>query len=304
MLFKKLCWYGMFEEYFKACRVESWFGWVFNFGLGGVLFDLPPFERAVMILFAFSLATASIFVLNQYFDREADRENEVKSNLPIASGRITPRRALIFSLSLVILCFILVFIVDVHLSPLFLIYLGLCTAYSAPPLRLKTVPIVDFFVSGIGAGLLPFFIGLGVSHQLSASVSSILLSAMPLMLFHCGSHIIQAVGDYEADRKTGVRTFVVRYGKKRGVVVAGFMFLTAALSPLMYSAFGLLSSGHLLLFLILLPLSVPVATHYAHLLKNPSTRSVVDIQKTATKYGTIALAAIWAYIFLVKITNF
>jgi 4-hydroxybenzoate polyprenyltransferase len=41
-------------------------------------------EITAIVLFAFSLATASVFVLNQYFDREADRENEVKSNLPVA----------------------------------------------------------------------------------------------------------------------------------------------------------------------------------------------------------------------------
>lgn len=294
----------MLGDSFKACRVESWFGWLSNFGLGSLLFRLPLFERAVIVFFAFSLATASIFVLNQYFDREADRENKVKSTLPVASGRITPRRALILSLTLVILCFILVFVVDVHLLPLFLVYLGLCTAYSAPPLHLKTVPIVDFAVSGIGAGLLPFLIGLGVPQQLNISVSLIVLSAMPLVLFHSGGHIIQAVGDYEADRKTGVHTFVVRYGRKKGVLVAGFMFLTAALLPFTYSAFGLLSPGHLLLFFILLPISIPVTMHYANLLKNPSTTSVSDLHKKARKYGTIALAILWAYILLIKTTGF
>jgi 4-hydroxybenzoate polyprenyltransferase len=55
-----------------------------------VLFCVPPFESTAIVLFAFSLATTSVFVLNQYLDREADRENEVKLNLPVASGRITP----------------------------------------------------------------------------------------------------------------------------------------------------------------------------------------------------------------------
>jgi len=304
MLSKSVWLYTMLGDCFRACRVESWFGWLSNFGLGSLLFRLPPLQREVIVFFAFSLATASIFVLNQYFDREADRENKVKSTLPVASGRITPRRALILSLTLVILCFILVFVVDVHLLPLFLVYLGLCTAYSAPPLRLKTVPIVDFAVSGIGAGLLPFLIGLGVPQQLNISVSLIVLTAMPLVLFHSGGHIIQAVGDYEADRKTGVHSFVVRYGRKKGVLVAGFMFFTAALLPFTYSAFGLLSPGHLLLFFILLPLSIPVTVHYTNLLKNPSTTSISDLHKKATKYGTIALAILWGYILLIKTTGF
>lgn len=146
-------------QYFEAARVGSWLGWIFNYGFGSVLFGVPPFEITAIVLFAFSLATASVFVLNQYFDREADRENEVKSNLPVASGRITPRKTLIFSFLLVISCLILVFIANVHVLPLFIVYLGLWTAYSTPPFRLKSVPVADFVISGIGAGFLPFLIG-------------------------------------------------------------------------------------------------------------------------------------------------
>ena len=226
-------------QYFEATRVGSWFGWIFNFGFGSILFGVPPFEITAIVLFAFSLATASVFVLNQYFDREEDRENEVKSNLPVASGRITPRRTLVFSFLLVTSCLILVFMANVHVLPLFIVYLGLWAAYSTPPFRLKSVPVADFVISGIGAGFLPFLIGVGLPDKLIVNIPSIMLGAMPLMLIQCGGHIIQAVGDCEADRKTGVNTFVVRYGRKKGVIVAGFMFLMASLSPFAYSAFGL-----------------------------------------------------------------
>jgi len=111
-------------QYFQAARVGSWLGWVFNFGFGSVLFGVLPFEPTGIVFLAFSLVTASVFVLNQYFDREADRENEIKSNLPVASGRITPRRTLIFSFLLVISCLVLVFIVNVHVLSLFIVYLG------------------------------------------------------------------------------------------------------------------------------------------------------------------------------------
>src|SRR3989337_3762610 len=274
-------------QYFEAARVGSWLGWIFNFGCGSVLFGVLPFEPTVMVFFAFSLATASVFVLNQYFDREADRENEVKSNLPVASGRLTPRRTLIFSFLLVILCLILVFIANVQVLPLFIVYLGLWTAYSTPPLRLKSVPVADFVLSGIGAGFLPFLMGLGLTDKLISNIPSIMLGAVPLVLIHSGGHIIQAVGDYEADRKTGVHTFVVRHGRKNGVIVAGLMFLTAGFSPFSYYTFGLLPYRHLFLFLILFPLSIPIIMRFADVLKNPSTKNVISIQKTTKKYGLI-----------------
>jgi len=290
-------------QYFEAARVGSWLGWIFNFGFGSILFCVSPFEITALVFFAFSLATASIFVLNQYFDRETDRENEVKSNLPVASGRITPRRALIFSFLLVISCLILVFIANVHVLPLFIVYLGLWTAYSTPPFQLKNVPVADFVISGVGAGFLPFLIGGGLSDKLISNIPLIMLGAMPLVLIQCGGHIIQAVGDYEADLKTGVHTFVVRYGRKKGVIVAGFMFLMASFSPFVYSAFGLLPYRNLFLFFVLFPLSIPITMRYVALLKNPSTKNVINIQKTTRKYGIIGVTAIWAYALLARIAS-
>jgi len=291
-------------QYFEAARVGSWLGWVFNFGFGSVLFGVLPFERTLIVLFAFSLATASVFVLNQYFDREADRENEVKSNLPVASGRLTPRKTLIFSFLLVIASLILVLIANVHVLPLFIVYLGLWTAYSTPPFRLKSVPVADFVLSGVGAGFLPFLMGGGLTDKQVSNILSIMLGAMPLILIHCGGHIIQAVGDYEADRKTGVHTFVVRYGRKKGVVVAGFMFLMASFSPFIYSAFGLLPYRHLFLFLIIFPFSIPLIMRYVDVLKNPTTKNVINIQKTTRKYGIIGVTVIWVYALLAKMAGF
>jgi len=291
-------------QYFEAARVGSWLGWIFNFGFGSVLFGVSPFEITAIVLLAFSLATASVFVLNQYFDREADRENEVKSNLPVASGRITPRKTLIFSFLLVISCLLLVFMANVHVLPLFIVYLGLWTVYSTPPFRLKNVPVADFVISGVGAGFLPFLMGGGLADKLISNIPSIMWGAMPLMLIHCGGHIIQAVGDYEADRKTGVHTFVVKYGRKKGVIVAGFVFLMASFSPFVYSAFGLLPYRHLFLFFVLFPLSIPIVIRYADLLKNPSTKNVTRIQKTTRNYGIIGVTVLWAYALLAKIASF
>ncbi|MFQ5758215.1 MAG: UbiA prenyltransferase family protein, partial [Candidatus Bathyarchaeia archaeon] len=203
---QELYWFSALMEYLKVTRVGSWLGWIFSFGFGSIFLSLPPLEHFLAVLFAFSFATASIFILNQYFDKKGDQENAFKSSMPIASGRIAPRTALVFSLLLVILCLILVVLVDVNLLSLFLIYLVFGTAYSAPPFRLKSVPVVDFVVSGIGAGFMPFLMGLELTNKLNSDIPSIMLGVVPLMLIHCGGHIIQAVGDYEVDRKMGVYT--------------------------------------------------------------------------------------------------
>ena len=43
---------------------------------------------------------------------------------------------------------------------------------------------------------------------------------------------------------------------------------------------------------------------YADMLKNPSTKNVINIQKTTRKYGIIGITVIWAYALLAKIASF
>ncbi|MEA2090349.1 MAG: UbiA prenyltransferase family protein [Thermoproteota archaeon] len=292
---------GVFGEYFKVARVGSWLGWIFSFAFGSIFLGLPPLERLTIVLFAFLFATARIFVLNQYFDRMEDRENEIKSNLPIASGRIAPRTALVLSFSSIALCLLLIALIDVNLITLFLIYLTLWTIYSAPPFRLKTVPILDFIVSGVGAGLLPFLMGVGTSSPSNVTISIVLLSALPLISAHSSGHILQALGDYEADHETEVQTFVVKYGRKKGVIVMGLLSLITGLLPFTYAAFGLLSPSSFLLFFMPIPFCIPIAKRYIDALKHPSAKNIVNLQKTARKYGIIILFVVGTYVLVGKI---
>ena len=297
---ERVCLYGSLKEYFRVARVESWFGWIFSFVFGSIFLGLSALGRVSIILFAFSFATASIFILNQYFDRKEDRKNTIKSNLPVASGKMAPRTALILSLSLIILCLFLVSLVDTSLLSLFLIYLALWTAYSVPPFRLKSVPVMDFIISGIGAGLLPFLIGVGTSYHSNISISLILISAIPLMLAHSSGHILQALGDYEADRKAGIQTFVVKYGRKEAIIIMGFLSLITGLLPFIYVAFDLWSSSYFLLFFLPLPFCIPIAKDYIAIIKNPSTENGVNLQKVTRKYGILLMIVVGAYVLVGK----
>jgi len=288
-----------FKPYFEVCRIESWLSWVFGFALGNFFLGLPLLERAVTIFLAFSFATASIFVLNQYFDRQADEKNKVKSNLPVVSGKVSPRNALVFSFLLIVSCFALVIMADIYLLPSFFLYLALWTLYSAPYPRLKAIPVIDFLTSGIGAGFLPFFIGSSVPHQPNINVS-IILATMPFTLFHCGAHIIQTIGDYEADQEAGINTFVVKYGRKKGVTIAGLMFLSVFLSAFTCLFAGLISPCHLIFFFTLLPLSIPPLLRFKYLYQNPCSSSVISLQKSVKKYGILALLISWIYVLMAK----
>lgn len=288
------------DDYFRLARIDNWYGWIFSFVFGSILLSLPSLEQFTVVFFAFSFATASIFILNQYFDRKEDRKNAIKSSLPVASGKVSPQTALILSLSLITLCLFLVSFVDMSLLSLFLVYLALWTAYSVPPFRLKAVPVMDFITSGSGAGVLPFLIGLNTSHPSNISVSFILMSAIPLMLAHSGGHILQALGDYEADHKTGVQTFVVKCGRKKGIIIVGLFSLITGLLPFIYAVFGLLPFNYFLLFFLPLPLCIPIAKRYIIATKNLTTENLVNLQKATRKYGIIIMAVVAAYVLVGK----
>jgi len=299
-VFKILSW---LKPYFEVCRVESWLSWMFGFALGNVFFSLPVLDHAITIFFAFSFATASIFVMNQYFDRQADEKNKGKSNLPIASRQVSPRNALVFSFLLIVSCFTLVLMADIYLSTSFFLYLALWTLYSAPYPRLKAIPIIDFLTSGIGAGFLPFFIGSSVPHQPNISISIIILTTMPLILFHCGAHIIQTIGDYEADQEAGINTFVVKYGKRKGVTISGLMFLSAFLSAFTCLFAGLVSPVQLIFLILLLPFFIQPLLRFRHLYKNPCSSSVISLQKSVKKYGVFILLIAWVYVLMTKLAS-
>jgi 4-hydroxybenzoate polyprenyltransferase len=293
------------KQYLKVARIESWLGWILCFGFGSFFLGLPSPERFMAVFSAFLFATASIFILNQYVDREEDRRNTLKSNLPIASGEIAPRAALMLSLSLIVSCLLLVSIVATSLTTLFLLYLALWTAYSVPPFRLKSVPTVDFITSGIGAGFLPFLIGVGTSSQSNVSISLILISAIPLMLAHSSGHILQALGDYETDRENGVQTIIVKYGRKKSIVIMGLLSLAAGLLPFVYVAFAIvLPSIYFPLFFLPLPFCIPIAKRYVITIKDPTTENVVSLQKAVRKYGTVIMALVCAYVSIGKILGF
>ena len=82
------------------------------------------------------------------------------------------------------------------------------------------------------------------------------------------------------------------------------MFLIAGFSPFVYSAFGLLPYRHLFLFFIVFPLSIPIIMRYADVLKTPSTKNVINMQKTTRKYGIVGVTVLLVYALLAKIAGF
>jgi len=295
--------------YLRVLRWRSWIGWLFIFGLGSTVFAVPPYN-VIPISFSFSFVTGAIFVLNQYFDRKSDQSNPRKKDLPVTSGALSPNYSLFLIGSLFAAGLFITAIVDSTLLFLFIFYIGIGIFYSAPPVHFKKRPIIDLLAVGFGSAVLPFLIGLQISHQLTLEFSfpwiarryqDVFLCTIPLFFFQIASHIFQAIGDYEADREEGITTFVVKYGKERSAKIGTFFAVLSLVLPMFYGLFNLALTAefaywYLLLFLLFLPFVV----YLLRLSIKPTMENMDVLMGISRRFTPFMLLAFYVFILVLR----
>ncbi len=294
----------------RALRWRSWIGWLFFFGLGSTLFVIPPYN-VLPISISFSLVTGAIFVLNQYFDRKSDKTNPQKRHLPVAAGELSPKQSSVFFVSLFATGLLVTAVVDHTLLLLFVTYIGVGIVYSAPPISLKKRPVIDLLAVGIGAGILPFLIGLQASHQLTIDSSlpwiwrryqDILLCIIPLFLFQIASHIFQAIGDCEADRGEGINTFVVRYGKERSARIGVLFSSLSLVLPVIYAVLGLsVTTEFVYWYLLVLLFFLPFVIYLMRLSANPTTENIDKLMGVSFRCTPILLLVLYSCTLVLRV---
>lgn len=111
--------------------------------------DIPGLPYIFAGFFAFSFVASSIYIINDYRDREDDRKHPRKSKRPLASGAVKPREAIVMAVLLVLAGVALAYVADHRLR--FLLILGayflLNVGYS---FGLKNIPILDIIIVSMG----------------------------------------------------------------------------------------------------------------------------------------------------------
>lgn len=133
-----------------SMRPEQWSKNLLVFAgatFGGRLLDVHAFRAAVTTFVAFCFLSGAVYVFNDLSDSAADREHPVKRLRPIASGQLTPRRAIAGGIAAAALGLALAFAIGARLGLAATAYLALLTAYSA---YLKHYVIVDVLAIAMG----------------------------------------------------------------------------------------------------------------------------------------------------------
>jgi 4-hydroxybenzoate polyprenyltransferase len=149
---------------FLSLRPKQWIKNLVVFvGLvfGQRLFDAASVERALLAFLSFCLAASGIYVLNDLADREEDARHPIKRERPIASGRLSPRLALVGAMVAIAGAFAIAIHLSLSDAPraidlwetshafvlYVLVYVLLNVAYS---MGLKHVVIADVLAVSIG----------------------------------------------------------------------------------------------------------------------------------------------------------
>jgi 4-hydroxybenzoate polyprenyltransferase len=298
------------RSYVKLLRFDSWQAWLFNFLLGSIMFELPTIERFTVVLVAFLLATSAIFILNQYFDCENDRANNLKKDLPVAAGEVRPKTALALFFVFTAVSLTSAFLTDISIFLLLLTFMLLGIGYSTPPVCFKNRAPLDVIVCGVGAGIIPFLIGVQTAPLLTLEFAlpwmpqryqDTILASIPIFLIQCAGQVYQVVGDYEADALAKINTFAVKYGKKTALRFAAVLLLVTIGLPIIYELLSLSLIPFLGWYLIAFAFLLPCLAYFMKRTQDASAKNFKKLRDFARRAGMGILFILILYVFVVRI---
>jgi len=229
----------------------------------------------------------------------------------MASGEISPKMGLALFFSFTAISLTNAFLTDTSIFLLLLTFILLGIGYSTPPISFKKRPGLDIIVCGIGAGMLPFFIGVQTASLLTLNFElpwmirryqDVLFAALPIFLVQCAGQIYQVVGDYEADALASINTFAVKYGKKAALKFATITLLITISLPIAYELLNLSLTPFLFWYLIALVFLVPCLLYFLKRAQNASEKNFRKLREFSRRGGAVILFILILYVLIIRLT--
>jgi len=108
------------------------------------LFNREKFSAIIISIVAFSFLSSTVYIINDWIDKDADKLHERKSKRPIASGEISGFTALLSALFLGLIAFSIAFLFNnLSTALIFILYFVLNLLYC---LWLKRINLIESFV--------------------------------------------------------------------------------------------------------------------------------------------------------------
>lgn len=134
------------QNIFKLLRVKQYIKNLFIFlpiFFGLQVFNPQSLWKVFITFVSFSLIASSVYIFNDILDKEHDQKHKVKKNRPIASGKISIKKAIFIMLFLLLFGMsLIIFIHNIGVLYLSISYFIVNIIYT---LWLKKLPILDVF---------------------------------------------------------------------------------------------------------------------------------------------------------------
>ena len=229
------------KPYFKLTRFQNNLITFISVFIGGFAGGVLSWRKLLIAALSLAFISAGGYVINDYFDLDIDKINRPLRVLP--RGELPPRNALIFSVSLFTIGFILsLFLQPVSVGIVFfaIVFLFL---YSA---KFKREFLIGNVTVSIISGLA--FIYGGVFSK-NPEIS--LIPAILAFLFHMGRELIKDMEDLKGDQALKSETFPIAYGIKNSQFLASAIFLVLIILTIFPYKFKIFSIYYLILVLMM-----------------------------------------------------
>lgn len=139
-------------HFLKLMRLDQWLKNLFIFlpaFFSGIIDNLSDFAQLCYTFLAFSLLSSSVYIFNDFFDKEKDKLDPEKKKRPLASGKIKPISAFLGMGLILTLSIILSLIIDPSAKLLMVMafYLFINIAYT---IKLKDIALLDINIIALG----------------------------------------------------------------------------------------------------------------------------------------------------------
>ena len=155
----------------------------------GVLAEVDVLARVVVALVAFTLAAASVYLLNDLVDAEDDRRHPRKRHRPIASGELGATTAVVSAVVLATGAVVLAIGVSASLVAVVVVYMVVQAAYA---FGLKDQPVLDLAV--VSSGFLLRAIAGGVAAGVPLSQWFLLVASFGSLYMVAGKRYSELIG--------------------------------------------------------------------------------------------------------------
>jgi 4-hydroxybenzoate polyprenyltransferase len=128
-----------------------------------------------------------------------------------------------------------------------------------------------------------------------------LLVIIPIFLFQMACHIFHTIEDYEADKKTNICTFAVRFGKKVSAKISLLFIMICLGLPIVYSLFDLSMTKETgFWYSIYLIFFFPFILYLMNLCRNPTKKNLSLLRRISKFIAPVVFAILFFSIFILR----